>query len=82
MDIPCIVLQGFFLKKIRRGEAQTLAKITSILLIIAIVLSLTSVVNLLITKSTVEYITPPPYRIIVFVLKQCQQEINNSVFPI
>ena len=60
MDIPCIVLQGFVLKKIRRGEAQTLAKITSILLIIAIVLSLISVANLLITKSTVEYINTPP----------------------
>ena len=61
MDIPCIVLQGFVLKKIRRGEAQTLAKITSILLIIAIVLSLISVANLLITKSTVEYINTTPF---------------------
>ena len=70
MIICCIalVLQGFFLKKIRRGEAQTLAKITSILLIIAIVLSLISVVNLLITKSTVEYTQTFPLLIGILVL--------------
>ena len=58
MIIICIamVIDGFFLKKIRMGQARTLAKVIIVLSIIAIVITLIPVAQLLITKTAIEFI--------------------------
>ena len=63
-----MAIDGFFLKKIRIGQANKLSKAIMILLIIGVVLTLINVVYMLITKASMELIDLFPLLLALLVM--------------